>query len=60
MERVEKTKFILERMRLLLEVARLKDADSEGPNAGKSDKGALGGGEAEWVKLRVERSTSNS
>jgi len=52
MERVEKTKFILEQMRLLLEVARLKDA--EGPNAGKSDKGALGGGEAEWVKLRVQ------
>ncbi|KAF8274010.1 hypothetical protein EI94DRAFT_979582 [Lactarius quietus] len=52
MERVEKTKFILEQMRLLLEVARLKDA--EGPNAGKSDKGALGAGETEWVKFRVQ------
>ncbi|KAH8992519.1 hypothetical protein EDB92DRAFT_1934821 [Lactarius akahatsu] len=53
MERVEKTKFILEQMRLLLEVVRLKDA--EGPNAGKGDKGALsGGGETEWVKLRVQ------
>lgn len=52
MERVEKTKFILEQMRLLLEVARLKDA--EGPNAGKSDKGSLGAGETEWVKLRVQ------
>jgi 26S proteasome regulatory subunit N5 len=54
MERVEKTKFILEQMRLLLEVARVKDAES--PNAGKSDKGALSGsgGETEWVKLRVQ------
>lgn len=52
MERVEKTKFILEQMRLLLEVAQLKD--SESPNAGKSDKGALSGGETEWVKLRVQ------
>jgi 26S proteasome regulatory subunit N5 len=53
MERVEKTKFILEQMRLLLEVARVKDAES--PNAAKSDKGALsGGGETEWVKLRVQ------
>jgi 26S proteasome regulatory subunit N5 len=52
MERVEKTKFIPEQMRLLLEVARLKDGES--PNAGKSDKGALSGGETEWVKLRVQ------
>jgi len=52
MERVEKTKFILEQMRLLLEVARLKDAES--PNAGKSDKNALSSGEPEWVKLRVQ------
>ena len=52
MERVEKTKFILEQMRLLLEVARLKDGES--PNAGKNDKGALTGGETEWVKLRVQ------
>jgi 26S proteasome regulatory subunit N5 len=52
MERVEKTKFILEQMRLLLEVARLKDA--EGANAGKGEKGTLSGGEPEWVKLRVQ------
>jgi 26S proteasome regulatory subunit N5 len=52
MERVEKTKFILEQMRLLLEVARLKDAESS--KAGKGDKGALNGGEPEWVKLRVQ------
>lgn len=52
MERVEKTKFILEQMRLLLEVARLKDTES--PNAGKSDKGVISGGETEWVKLRVQ------
>ena len=52
MERVEKTKFILEQMRLLLEVARLKDA--EGTDAGKGEKGPLNGGEPEWVKLRVQ------
>ena len=52
MERVEKTKFILEQMRLLLEVARLKDA--EGANAGKGEKATLNGGEPEWVKLRVQ------
>jgi 26S proteasome regulatory subunit N5 len=52
MERVEKTKFILEQMRLLLEVARLKDTESS--KAGKGDKGTLNGGEPEWVKLRVQ------
>ncbi|KAI0285412.1 PCI-domain-containing protein [Russula aff. rugulosa BPL654] len=52
MERVEKTKFILEQMRLLLEVARLKDDESS--KAGKGDKGMLNGGEPEWVKLRVQ------
>ncbi|KAI0275156.1 hypothetical protein BC834DRAFT_921282 [Gloeopeniophorella convolvens] len=52
MERVEKTKFILEQMRLLLEVARLKDA--EGEKVGKGEKSALNGGEPEWVKLRVQ------
>ena len=52
MERVEKTKFILEQMRLLLEVARLKDA--EDANAGKGEKGTLSNGEPEWVKLRVQ------
>ena len=52
MERVEKTKFILEQMRLLLEVARLKDVESS--KAGKGEKGTLNGGEPEWVKLRVQ------
>jgi 26S proteasome regulatory subunit N5 len=52
MERVEKTKFIMEQMRLLLEVARMKDAES--PNAGKAEKGTLSGSEPEWVKLRVQ------
>lgn len=52
MERVEKTKFILEQMRLLLEVALLKDAEDE--SAGKREKGTLSAGEPEWVKLRVQ------
>lgn len=47
MERREKTDFILEQMRLLIALARLKDAES-----GKEGKD-LGGGEAEWVKARV-------
>jgi hypothetical protein len=38
-ERVEKTKFILEQMRLLLEVARLKDVESS--KAGKGKNGTL-------------------
>jgi len=49
MERREKTEFILEQMRLLIAVARQKDADVEK----KDGKEALGGGEAEWVKVRV-------
>jgi 26S proteasome regulatory subunit N5 len=48
MERREKTEFILEQMRLLVAVARQKDAEQ-----GKDGKDALGGGEAEWVKVRV-------
>jgi 26S proteasome regulatory subunit N5 len=52
MERVEKTKFILEQMRLLLEVAKLKDSESS--NTGKVDKNMLNSGEPEWVKLRVQ------
>ncbi|TFY73481.1 hypothetical protein EWM64_g10531, partial [Hericium alpestre] len=48
MDRREKTEFILEQMRLLIEVARLKDAE-----AGEDKKDSLGGGEAEWVKVRV-------
>ncbi|KAF8898941.1 hypothetical protein BD779DRAFT_1637987 [Infundibulicybe gibba] len=48
MERREKTEFLLEQMRLLITVARQKDAES-----GKDSKDSLGGGEAEWVKVRV-------
>lgn len=48
MDRREKTEFILEQMRLLVAVARQKDAEQ-----GKVGKDALGGGEAEWVKVRV-------
>jgi 26S proteasome regulatory subunit N5 len=48
MERREKTEFILEQMRLLIAVARAKDAE-----LGKEGKDSLGGGEAEWVKVRV-------
>ncbi|KAG6832519.1 hypothetical protein H0H92_000148 [Tricholoma furcatifolium] len=48
MERREKTEFILEQMRLLIAVARQKDAEQ-----GKVGKDGLGGGEAEWVKVRV-------
>lgn len=48
MERREKTEFILEQMRLLIAVARLKDAES-----GSEGKDSLGGGETEWVKVRV-------
>lgn len=49
MERREKTEFILEQMRLLIIVAQGKD--EELAKHGKKD--ALGGGEAEWVKVRV-------
>jgi 26S proteasome regulatory subunit N5 len=48
MERREKTVFILEQMRLLIAVAREKDSE-----LGKDGKDALGGGEAEWAKVRV-------
>lgn len=49
MERREKTEFILEQMRLLIAVARSKDAEKG--VEGKKD--AVVGGEAEWVKVRV-------
>ena len=49
MERREKTEFILEQMRLLIAVARQKDAEVEK----KDGNDSLGGGEAEWVKVRV-------
>lgn len=48
MERREKTEFILEQMRLLVAVARQKDAAAE-----KDGKDVLGGGESEWIKVRV-------
>ncbi|TFK36897.1 PCI domain-containing protein [Crucibulum laeve] len=48
MERREKTEFILEQMRLLVAVARLKDAEQA-----KDNKDSLSGGDAEWVKVRV-------
>ena len=47
MERREKTEFILEQMRLLIALARQKDASA------KDGKDSLGGGEGEWVKVRV-------
>ncbi|KAJ7193362.1 PCI domain-containing protein [Mycena pura] len=49
MDRREKTEFILEQMRLLMVVARLKDAEVDS----KTGKEVLGGGETEWVKVRV-------
>lgn len=48
MERKEKTEFILEQMRLLIVVAKLKDEEVE-----KEGKDLLSGGEPEWVKVRV-------
>jgi len=48
MERREKTEFLLEQMRLLTAVAKQKDAEN-----GKDGKDTKGGGEAEWVKVRV-------
>jgi len=49
MERREKTEFILEQMRLLIKVARQKDAEQGDLKA----KGGMGGGEAEWIKVKV-------
>ena len=49
MERREKTEFILEQMRILIALAQVKDIED-----GVSEKkGTMGGGEAEWVKVRV-------
>lgn len=47
MERREKTEFLLEQMRLLIAVARGKDAQAT------KGKDVSGGGEAEWIKVRV-------
>ncbi|CAK5280619.1 unnamed protein product [Mycena citricolor] len=48
MDRREKTEFILEQMRLLIVVARLKDAELD-----KNGKEVIDGGETEWIKVRV-------
>ena len=50
MERREKTEFILEQMRLLIALARVKDKERK-PSTDKKD--VMGGGEGEWVKVRV-------
>jgi hypothetical protein len=52
MERREKTEFILEQIRLLIALARLKDAEVAG-KGNKEQKNAIGGGEPEWAKARV-------
>ncbi|RDX51116.1 PCI-domain-containing protein [Lentinus brumalis] len=49
MDRREKTEFLEEQMRLLIALARLKD--SELGQDGKRD--SIGGGESEWVRVRV-------
>ncbi|KAH8119944.1 26S proteasome non-ATPase regulatory subunit 12 [Phellopilus nigrolimitatus] len=48
MERKEKTEFLLEQMRLLVLVARGKDAEDR-----KEGKDDLSRGEADWIKVRV-------
>ncbi|KAH9486579.1 26S proteasome non-ATPase regulatory subunit 12 [Psilocybe cubensis] len=49
MERTEKVEFIIEQMRLLTALAKQKDLAVEK----KDGKDSLGGGEAEWIKVRV-------
>ena len=48
MERKEKTEFILEQMRLLIAVAKMKDE-----SAAKDGKDSLADGDPEWTKVRV-------
>lgn len=48
MERKEKTEFILEQMRLLIAVAKMKDE-----TAAKDGKDSLADGDPEWTKVRV-------
>ena len=48
MERKEKTEFILEQMRLLIAVAKVKDE-----TAAKDGKDSLADGDPEWAKVRV-------
>lgn len=52
MERREKTEFILEQMRLLIALARLKDGEVARKDV-KEAKTGLGDGEPEWVKAKV-------
>ncbi|PPQ67116.1 hypothetical protein CVT25_005717 [Psilocybe cyanescens] len=49
MERTEKVEFIIEQMRLLTDLAKQKDMAVEK----KEGKESLGGGESEWIKVRV-------
>ena len=62
MDRKEKTEFLLEQMRLLVAVARLKDQEGKELKAkgAASEKDAGSGsavasldGETEWIKVRV-------
>ena len=48
MERKEKTEFILEQMRLLIAVAKMKDE-----SASKDGKDSLADGDPEWTRVRV-------
>lgn len=48
MERKEKTEFILEQMRLLIAVAKMKDE-----SAAKDGKDSLADGDPEWTRVRV-------
>ncbi|GJJ09813.1 hypothetical protein Clacol_004037 [Clathrus columnatus] len=58
MERREKTEFLLEQMRLLVGVAKLKDEEAEKAKKDRetneeSSSSAFVDGETEWVKVRV-------
>lgn len=48
MERKEKTEFILEQMRLLIAVAKMKDE-----SVAKDGKDSLADGDPEWTRVRV-------
>lgn len=58
MERREKTEFLLEQMRLLIGVAKLKDEEAKKAKQSRetgqeSSSSAFADGEAEWAKVRV-------
>ena len=57
MDRKEKTEFLLEQMRLLVAVARTKDAEGkelrEKGGEGEGDKVVTSDGDTEWIKVRV-------